>query len=167
MNRSLRSLLLPAAVACISFAARLAADTPASAPAATPAVVPAAAPAGAPVATPTPRVITPQLPKALEGIVTQDEFAAFVKFQQGLREDPDIKALNDQIRAKMNEMVDLRKKVQLAQQKAIEAHPDIKAIADKMMKARQKGPLTAPGAAVKPPVAPAPAPAVAPTPAQK
>jgi hypothetical protein len=98
------------------------------------------------------------MPKAFEGFVTQEEYAAFVSFQQGLREDPEIKAMNVQIRAKMTEMLDMQKKVQLAQQKAVEARPDIKAIADKMMKARARPAVVAPR-----PQAPAAASAAAPT----
>ena len=161
MNNSLRLTCLPAVVACLTLAVRLSgADTPLPQPAAaapTPAaVVTAAAPAGA--VTPTPHVAVPSMPKAFEGFVTQEEYAAFVSFQQGLREDPEIKAMNVQIRAKMTEMLDMQKKVQLAQQKAVEARPDIKAIADKMMKARARPAVVAPR-----PQAPAAASAAAPT----
>jgi hypothetical protein len=102
------------------------------------------------------------------GFVTQEEFEAFVKFQQGLRENPEIKALNAQIREKMNEVIALQKQVQLAQQKAVDANPDIKAIADKITKARARPPV-APVPAANPPVAttPTPKPPLATTPAAK
>jgi hypothetical protein len=149
MKSTLRLAYLPALAACLTLAVRLSgADTPAQPAAASlkPAAVEPAA-ASAATTTPTPHATVPQLPKPLEGVVTQEEYETFVKFQQGLREDPEIKDMNTQIRAKMNEMLELQKKVQLAQQKAVEARPDIKAIADKIMKARAKPPAVGPAGA--------------------
>ena len=139
MNRPLRFTILAAS---LTLALHLsAADTPSAQPAAAVpkdvAKAPAAAPAAAPA--PTPRVTpTPQLPHALEGVITQDEYVTFVKFQQVLREDPEVKELSVQIRQKMNEMLELQKKSQVAQQKAIDANPEIKAIADKIKKGKAK-----------------------------
>ena len=166
MNSSLRLTCISTVAACLTLAVRLSgADTPTSKPATAAPSVAAATPAATPVAapTPTPRP-TPQLPKSFEGLVTQDEYNTFVKFQLGLREDPEISALNVQIRGKMNEMLDLQKKVQAAQQKAIESHPDIKAIADKIMKGKAKPAGAAPGAAkaAAPVSATAPAPTTPP-----
>jgi len=113
-----------------------------------------------------PRHAPPQLPRALEGVITQDEYAAYVKFQQGLRDLPEIKDLTTQIRQKMSEMIELQKKSQAAQQKAIESNPDIKAIVDKIKKGKPKPPTAAPApAAVAPPAAVTPA--APPTPATK
>jgi hypothetical protein len=98
--------------------------------------------------------------------VTQDEFTAYVKFEQGLKEDPEIKELSGQIHGKMNEMIELQKKVQLVQQKALEAHPDIKAIVDKINKSRQRPPPR-PAPAAQATVAPVAAPTAAPTAAPK
>jgi hypothetical protein len=164
MKSPLRRAQIPALAACLTLVASLcAADSPPPAAPATPAVAPATAPAGAPA--PGPKVMPIQLPKALEGVVTLEEFTSLVKFQQGLRENPEIVALNQQIRAKMNEMIDLQKKAQAVQQKELEAHPDIKAISDKIKSHRPKPPA----AAVPPPKPPAPlsAPTAAPTPATK
>ena len=165
MNRFLRRLFLPAISACIVLAVRLSgADTPTAAPAtASAAVNPAPLPAA-----PAPKITPLQLPKALEGVITQEEFEAYIKFQQGLREDPAIKALNDEMRAKRAEMYELQKKAQAAMQTELESHPDIKAIADKI-KAHNMKPATAPGVAPAPRTAPmtvAPAPAT-PTPVAK
>jgi hypothetical protein len=175
MNNSLRLICLAAVAACLALAARTSrADaTPAQPTATAPGATvssPVAAPAGA--VTPSPRPITPQLPRSLEGVITQDEYAAFVRFQQGLREDPVIKDLSTQIHAKMSEMLALQKQIQAAQQKAIDANPDIKAIADKMKKGRPKPPAAPMSAAPAPARAPAPATAAAPaaavpTPASK
>ena len=170
MNRSLRSICLPALAASLTLAARLSADTPAAqppvpAPAKT-AAAPAAEPAAAPAAAPTPQVVAPpQLPKALEGVITQDEYVAYVKFQQGLRNLPEIKDLTAQIRQKMSEMIELQKKTQAAQQKAVEANPEIKAITDKIRKGKPKPPAPAQAVAHAAPAAVAPA--AAPTPAAK
>jgi hypothetical protein len=95
--------------------------------------------------------------------VTLDEFTALIKFQQGLRENPDIAAINTQIRGKMTEITELQKQAQAVQQKELEAHPDIKAISDKI-KAHRPKPPAPPVAAPKPPIA-APSPVAAPTPA--
>jgi len=103
------------------------------------------------------------MPRSLGGVITQEEFTAYVKFQQSLREEPEIEELNTQIRAKINEVMEMQKKVQLAQQKAVEANPEMKAIVDKIMKSRQRPPAGAalhPGALV---VAPVPAHAAAAT----
>ena len=164
MNRSLRIACLPALAAFLTLAARLSADTPAaSAPtkaATAPAVTPAAAPATAPQV-----VAPPQLPRALVGVITQDEYVSYVKFQQSLRDLPEIKDLTAQIRQKMSEMIELQKKSQAAQQKAIDANPEIKAINDKIRKGKPKPPAPAQVAA---PAAPAAGtPAAAPTPAAK
>ena len=89
-----------------------------------------------------------------------------MKFQQGLRDLPEIKDLTTQIRQKMSEMIELQKKSQAAQQKAIESNPDIKAIVDKIKKGKPKPPTAAPApAAVAPPAAVTPA--APPTPATK
>jgi hypothetical protein len=166
MNRSLRRFFLPAISACIVVAVRLSgADTPTPVPATAAAAV---NPAPLPVAPVAPKIMPLQLPKALEGVITQEEFEAYIKFQQGLRENPEIKALGDQIRAKRAEMLDLQKKAQAAAQAELEAHPDIKAIQDKI-KAHNTKPATAPGVAPAPRTAPmtaAPAP-VTPTPVAK
>ena len=168
MKSLLRRAHLPAVVACLTLALRLSgADTPTAPMPAAPA--PAAAIAAAVTPAPTPKVMPLQLPKALVGVVTLEEFTALVKFQQGLRSMPEIAALNEQIRAKMNEMIELQKKAQLAQEKELEAHPDIKAISDKI-KARRNKPAMVPPATVPPGTPGAPvsaAPAAAPTPAAK
>jgi hypothetical protein len=117
------------------------------------------------VTAPTPKVAPLQLPRALEGVVTLEEFTALIKFQQGLRENPEISALNQQIRAKMAEVTELQKQAQAVQQKELEAHPDIKAISDKIKSHRPKPPM-APVGAPKPP-APTSAPTAAPTVAPK
>jgi hypothetical protein len=160
MKSLLRRSYIPAIVACLTLALRLSgADTPA---APTPAAAPSAT-APAPVTpVPTPKVTPLQLPKALVGVVTLEEFTSLVKFQQSLRTQPEIAALNEQIRAKMNEMIELQKKAQAVQEKELEAHPDIKAISDKI-KAHRNHPPVAP---VAPGTAPAAA-AAAPTPAAK
>jgi len=156
MNSSIRSVCLPVA-ACLALAVRLpGADTPAASKPAAAATSATATPAPAAALPPRPQPPAPMLPRSLEGVVTQDEFTTYVRFQQGLREDPEIKALNVQIRGKMNEMLELQKKVQMAQQKAVEANPEIKAIADKIAKSRQRPPPPPPGNAH-----PAPAPAAA------
>jgi len=158
MNRSLRRLFLPTISACVVLAVRLCgADAPTPSPAMAAAKPAAVAPA------PTPKVMPLQLPKALEGVITQEEFEAYIKFQQELRGNPEIKALNEQIRAKRNEMFDLQKKAQAAVQAELESHPDIKAIADKI-KAHNARPATPPGGA--PALRAAPVTAV-PTPASK
>jgi hypothetical protein len=167
MNRPFRHLLLPALSAALALAVRLSgADAPTSAPtAATPSPA-AGAPAVVTQPTPTPRVAPLVLPKPLEGVITQEEFETYVKFQKQVREDPDMKALNDQILAKRKEMVELQKKAQAAVQAMIEANPEIKAIADKI-KAHNSRPM--PALAPRPVVVPAqqvPAPAT-PTPASK
>src|SRR5450631_4091816 len=132
MNRTFRLTTL---AACLALTLRLTgADTPAAQPAK---AAPGAAVA-APAAAPAPHVVPLQLPRALEGFVTLEEYTTYVKFQQGLRDDPEIKATSLQIRAKMNEMLELQKKVQQAQQKAIEANPEIKAIYDKIVKSKPK-----------------------------
>jgi hypothetical protein len=170
MNCSLRIAYLPAAAACLAMVVRLSgADTPPAQPttAAPSATAAAPAPTSAAALPPHNQPLPPALPRSLDGIVTQDEFTAFVKFQQSLREDPEIKELNGQIRAKMIEMSELQKKVQLAQQRAIEAHPDIKAIADKIAKSRQR-PQPFPAAqAAHATAAPAAAATAAPTAAPK
>src|SRR5580693_1474 len=100
MKSPLRRTCLPALVACLTLVAHLSgADSPTPTPAVAPAVAPAGAPAAA--AAPTPKVTPLQLPKALEGVVTLEEFTSLVKFQQGLRENPEIVTLNQQIRGKM------------------------------------------------------------------
>ncbi len=167
MNRSLRSTCLPALVAFLTLAVRLSADTPAAQQPVTAPTTGTTAPASAPAAAPAPHVTAPpQLPRALEGVITQDEYAAYVKFQQGLRDLPEIKDLTTQIRQKMSEMIELQKKSQAAQQKAIESNPDIKAIVDKIKKGKPKPPTAAPApAAVAPPAAVTPA--APPTPATK
>jgi hypothetical protein len=99
------------------------------------------------------------------GVITQDEYNAYVKFQQGLREIPEIKELNIQMRQKMSEMMELQKKSQAAQQKALEANPEIKAITDKIRKGKPKPPAPVQHAA--PAVPAASAPAAAPTPVAK
>jgi hypothetical protein len=156
MKSPLRRTCLAALAACLTVVAHLSgADSP------TPPVAPAApavAPAPAPVA---PKAMPLQLPKALEGVVTLDEFTALVKFQQGLRENPEIVALNKQIRGKMNEMIELQKQAQAVQQKELEAHPDIKAISDKI-KAHRPRPPGPPVMGQRPPM-PTPAPSAAPT----
>ena len=168
MNRSLRRFFLPTLSACVALAVRLSgADAPTPVPAAATASPAATSPAAVAPA-PAPKVMPLQLPKALEGVITQEEFEAYIKFQQEIREDPVIKDLNNQIRAKRNEMFDLQKKAQAAVQASLEAHPDIKAISDKI-KAHNTRPATAPGGApaLRPaPTAAAPA-AVAPTPLAK
>jgi hypothetical protein len=163
MKSLLRRAHLPAVAACLTLALRLSgADTPTVTPAAVAPVAAAVTPA------PTPKVVPLQLPKALVGVVTLEEFTSLVKFQQSLRTIPEIAALNEQIRAKMNEMIELQKKAQAVQEKELEAHPDIKAISDKI-KARRNKPPMVPPATVPPgtPGAAAAAPAVAPTPAAK
>ncbi len=147
MNRSLRYAYFPAFAAGLTLAVRLfGADMAPPSPTTVAAGGAAAAPAVAPTPTPTPR-----LPKALEGVVDQDEFTAYIKFVQGLKEDPEIKALNDEIRGKMAEMTALQKKVQAAQLKALAAHPDIQAIVDKIKKGRPKPPVVqAPSPTPKP-----------------
>jgi len=165
MKSPLRRAQIPALAACLTLVASLcAADSPPPPVApAMPAAAPATAPAGAPA--PGPKVMPLQLPKALEGVVTLEEFTSLVKFQQGLRENPEIVALNQQIRGKMNEMLELQKKAQAVQQKELEAHPDIKAISDKIKAHRPKPPM----APVPPPKPPSPlsAPTAAPTAATK
>jgi hypothetical protein len=160
MKSPIRRTCLAALAAGLTAVAHLSgADSP------TPAVAPAVAPAPAPgvAAAPAAPKVTPlQLPKALEGVVTLDEFTALVKFQQGLRMNPEIVALNQQIRGKMNEMIELRKQAQAVQQKELEAHPDIKAISDKIKAYRPKPPAP-PVAGSKPPM-PTTAPVAAPTP---
>jgi hypothetical protein len=149
MKSTLRRTCLPALAACLTLVAPLSgadSPTPAVAP-----VAPAVAPAAAPAAAPTPKVTPLQLPKALEGVVTLEEFTSLVKFQQGLRENPEIVALNQQIRGKMNEMIELQKQAQAVQQKELEAHPDIKAISDKI-KAHRPKPPALPVAGPKPPM---------------
>jgi hypothetical protein len=165
MNHPFRRLLIPALSFLAVLAVRLsAADSPTPSPATAAAATPAAS---APAAAPAPKVTPLQLPKALEGVITQQEFEAYIKFQQDLRENPEIKALNDQIRAKRNEMFDLQKKSQAAVQATLEAHPDIKAIADKIKAHNTRpAPVVPPGAAGAP-HAPAAAAPVTPTPAAK
>src|SRR5580658_276659 len=141
MKSPLRRACLPIFAACLTGLASLASADPtptpaAAAPAAKPAVAPAPAPAS--VNPPGPKVTPLQLPKALEGVVTLDEFTALIKFQQGLRENPDIAAINTQIRGKMTEITELQKQAQAVQQKELEAHPDIKAISDKIKAHRPK-----------------------------
>jgi hypothetical protein len=163
MKSPLRRTCLPTVAACLTLVARLSgadSSTPPVAPAA-PVVAPAPAAALAQRPTPTPL----QLPKALEGVVTLEEFTALVKFQQGLRENPEIVALNQQIRGKMNEMIALQKQAQAVQQKELDAHPDIKAISDKI-KAHRPKPPALPVAGPKPPM-PTAASGAAPTPAPK
>lgn len=163
MNRSLRRFFLPAISACVVLAVRL---TGSDAPAPVPAVTPAAAnPAALPGAT-APKIMPLQLPKALEGVITQEEFESYIKFQQSLRENPDIKALTDQIRAKRAEMFDLQKKQQATMQTELESHPDIKAIVDKI-KAHNTKPATAPGVTPAARTAPMTVAPAAPTPASK
>jgi hypothetical protein len=158
MKSPLRRTFLPALAACLTVVAHLSgADSPT--PPAAPAVAPAPGVANTP---PAPKVTPLQLPKALEGVVTLDEFTALVKFQQGLRENPEIMALNKQIRGKMNEMIELQKQAQAVQQKELEAHPDIKAISDKIKAHRPKPPFAGP----RPPM-PTMAPVAAPTAAPK
>ena len=166
MNRSFRRLLLPALSAGLALAVRLSgADAPTSAPTtASPSPIAGAPVTAATVPTPTPKPLV--LPKPLEGVITQEEFETYVKFQQQVREDPDMKALNDQIIAKRKEVYELQKKAQAAVQAMIEANPEIKAIADKI-KAHNSRPMPAP--APRPVVVPAqqaPAPTT-PTPASK
>jgi hypothetical protein len=167
MKSSLRRATLPILAACLTLALRL---SGADAPSAPPTVVAPAAPAAAVTPAPGPKVMPLQLPKALEGVVTLEEFTALVKFQQTTRAQPEIVALNEQIRAKLNEVIALRKQAQAAQQKAIDANPDIKAIADKI-KAHTSRPPMPPGAApgaMPAPLHPNPQPPVAaPTPAAK
>ena len=169
MKSLLRRALITSIAACLTLALRLSgADTPT---ATTPAAAPAStAPAAAVTPAPTPKVVPLQLPKALVGVVTLEEFTSLVKFQQSLRTLPEIAALNEQIRAKMNEMIELQKKAQAAQEKELETHPDIKAISDKIKAHRSKPPMAQP-AAMPPGTAGAPAPAAAhvaaPTPAAK
>jgi hypothetical protein len=161
MNRSFRRLVLPALSACVALAVRLTgadAPTPVPTAAAKPAAIaPAAAPAVAP------KVAPLLLPKQLEGVITQEEFETYIKFQQEMRENPDIKAINNQIREKRIEMIDLQKKSQAAVQAQIDAHPDIKVITDKikahnnarppMSVAPSTGPVPATHAVAAPPVA--------------
>jgi hypothetical protein len=166
MNRSLRRLLLPALSAGLALAVRLpGADAPTSAPTTASPSPAAGAPATA-ATVPTPSPKPPMLPKPLEGVITQEEFETYIKFQQHVREDPDMKALNDQIIAKRKEVYELQKKAQAAVQAMIEANPEIKAIADKI-KAHNARPVPAP--AVRPTIVPpqqVPAQAT-PTPASK
>jgi hypothetical protein len=158
---------LPALAACLTVVAHLSGAESSTPPVAPAAPVVAPAPTVAPA--PAPKVMPIQLPKALEGVVTLDEFTALVKFQQGLKENPEIITLNQQIRGKMNEMIELQKQAQAVQQKELEAHPDIKAISDKI-KAHRPKPPAPPGLAPKPSVtttAPVAAPTTAPTAAPK
>jgi hypothetical protein len=163
MNSLLRRSLIPALVACLALSARLSgADTPTAAPA--PAASPAAAPA--PAAKPTPKVVPFTLPKNLEGIVTLEEYEHYVKFTSTLMQQPEIKALNEQARAKMAELTDIRKQLMAAQQKAFDADPGVKATFDKIRKGKPRPAVDAAAAPATAPTA-APAAVVAPTPAKK
>jgi hypothetical protein len=148
MNSLLRRSLIPALVACLTLSARLSgADTPAATPA------PVASPAANAVPAPGPKIVPFTLPKNLEGVVTLEEYTSYFKFMQSLQQDPEIKALNDQARAKMAEFNELRKQSGAAQQKAINANPEIKAIIDRMRKGKPKPPAA--GSTVAPAKAPA------------
>jgi hypothetical protein len=116
----------------------------------------------------TPPTIT--LPKYLEGVITLEQLRAFMKFQQEVNEQPEIKELLAKLAAQTQQVRLMQSELSKARAKALTDNAEMKAIADKMqgaMRARTSMPFApAPGTAGSPmPMAPAPSSSL-PSPAQ-
>jgi len=79
-----------------------------------------------------------QLPKQLEGVVTVQEFKKYLEYQNSLRNQPEIKVLNDKIMVHVKEMQALQAELETLRKKALESNPGAKEVGDKIQKALQK-----------------------------
>jgi hypothetical protein len=78
------------------------------------------------------------LPKYLEGVVTVEEFKKYVEYQTYLRNQPEIKILNDKIMVHVKEMQVLQAELEVLRKKALESDLGAKEVGDKIQKALEK-----------------------------
>jgi hypothetical protein len=97
--------------------------------------VPTTAPAGTPPYTPQANAVVSLVPKHLDGVVTEEEFKSYLAFQNKLRDEPKVKALNEKIMSLVGEMQKLQVELDAARKTALDSDPKAKAVGDKIAKA--------------------------------
>lgn len=92
------------------------------------------------------------LPKQLEGVVSVAEFKKYLEYQNSLRNQPEIRVLNDKIMVHVKEMQVLQAELETLRKKALESNPGAKEVGEKIQKALQKSapPMTTAPIPVKP-----------------
>ena len=78
------------------------------------------------------------IPKALEGVVTVEEFKKYLEYQTALRNQPEVKILNDKIMVHVKEMQVLQGELDVLRKKAMESNPGAKEVGDKIQNALRK-----------------------------
>jgi hypothetical protein len=97
--------------------------------------VPSTAPAGTPAYTTQANAVVSLVPKHLDGVVTEEEFKSYLAFQNKLRDEPKVKALNEKIISLVGEMQKLQVELDAARKTALDSDPKAKAVGDKIAKA--------------------------------
>jgi hypothetical protein len=84
----------------------------------------------------------------LEGVITLEQLQAFLKFQQGVNEEPAVKDILGKLTALTQQVRQLQGELREARMKALTDNVEMKAIADKMqqaMRSHSAMPMMAPG----------------------